>query len=68
MRINLTIGRKELDGIVKEYVRKNIPGSYEPEVTYIIQQNGRSYRDNEKLGVETAPLVTEIEINTRTIQ
>ncbi len=64
MKVNLTIGRKELDAMVREYVKKTVPGSANTDVTYIIQQNGHNYRDSEKLGVEVAPFITEIEIDT----
>ena len=66
MKANLKISRKELDEVVREYVRKRMPDAVKTEITYIIQQNGHDYRDGMKLGVEAAPFVTYVEIETGT--
>lgn len=68
MNLDIKISRAELDEIVKRHVMQAVPFATVDSVSFIIQtQGGSRYRDNEKIGVESAPIIlcVEVEVNKR---
>lgn len=63
MKLDIIINRKELDDIVKAHIRNAVPNANVNSVSYVIKtMGGGTYRDNEKIGVEAAPIILQVEV------
>lgn len=66
MNLDITISRKELDEIVRQHVRNAVPFSTIDSISYIIEtMGGGTFRDNEKLGSEMAPIILRVEVDVK---